>query len=53
MASPDLHLKELVDKVQEITGVLVELSTICRLLAQHGITREKVQHVALQRTIEF
>ena len=53
MASPDLQLKELVDRVQEITGVSVHLSTICRLLAQHGLTRKKLQHVALQRTMEL
>ena len=41
MASPDLRLKEIVDKVQEITGVSVDISTICRLLAQHGLTRKK------------
>ena len=53
MASPDLHLSELVGKVQEITGVSVHLSTICRLLAKHGFTRKKIQHVALQRTMEL
>lgn len=53
MASPDLQLKEIVDKVQEITGVSVDISTICRLLAQHGLTRKKLQHVALQRTMEL
>ena len=53
MASPDLRLKEIVDKVQEITGVSVDISTICRLLAQHGLTRKKLQHVALQRTVEL
>ena len=53
MASPDVHLKEIIDKVHEITGVSVDLSTICRLLAQHGLTRKKLQHVALQRTMEL
>ena len=53
MASPDLHLKEVVDKVQEITVVSVDISTICHLLAQHGLTRKKLQHVALQRTMEL
>ena len=53
MASPDLHLKEIVDKVHEITGVSVDLSSICRLLAKHGLTRKKLQHVALQRTMEL
>ena len=53
MASPDLHLKEIVDKVHEVTGVSVDLSTICHLLAQHGLTRKKLQHVALQQTMEL
>ena len=52
LASPDLRLKEIVDKVVEITGVSADISTICRLLAQHGFTRKKLQHVALQRTME-
>lgn len=53
MASPDLHLSELVSKVHEITGITVHVSTICRLLAEHGFTRKKVQHVALQRRMEL
>ena len=53
IASPDLQLREIVDKVQEITGVSVDISTICRLLAQHGLTRKKLQHVALQRIMEL
>ena len=54
IVSPDLQLKEIVDKVQEITGVSVDISsTICRLLAQHGLMRKKLQHVALQRIMEL
>ena len=53
VASPDLHLSELVEKVQEITGITVHVSTICRLLAEHGFTRKKVQHVALQRRMDL
>ena len=53
MASPDLHLSELVSKVHEITGITIHVSTICRLLAEHGFTRKKVQHVALQRRMEL
>ena len=40
-------------KVHEITGITVHVSTICRLLAEHGFTRKKVQHVALQRRMEL
>jgi transposase len=53
VASPDLHLSELVDKVHEITGITVHVSTICRLLAEHRFTRKKVQHFALQRRMEL
>ena len=53
ITSPDLRLREIVDNVHEITGVSVDISTICRLLAQHGLTRKKLQHVALQRTMEL
>lgn len=53
MASSDLQLSELVSKVQEITGITVHVSTICRLLAEHGFTRKKVQHVALQRRMDL
>ena len=53
VASPDLQLSELVSKVQEITGITVHVSTICRLLAEHGFTRKKVQHVALQRRMDL
>ena len=28
-------------------------STICRLLAEHGFTRKKIHHVALQRRMEL
>ena len=31
----------------------MHVSTICRLLAEHGFTRKKVQHVALQRRMEL
>lgn len=46
VATPDLHLSELISKVYEITGITVHVSTIYRLLAEHGFTRKKVQHVA-------
>lgn len=53
LAYPMLHLSELVEKVQEISGTVVSTSSICRLLASHGFTRKKVQHVALQRRIDY
>lgn len=58
IASPDLHLPELVSEVRrysvyETTGIIVHVSTICRLLAEHGFIRTKIQHVALQRRMEW
>ena len=31
----------------------MHVSTICRLLADHGFTRKRIQHVALQRRMEL
>ena len=50
---PTLQLSELVDKVKEISGTTTSTSTLCRLLAKHGFTRKKVQHVATQRRLDL
>ena len=50
---PALQLSELVDKVAEVSGTVVSTSTMCRLLASHGLTRKKIQHVALQRRLDL
>ena len=50
---PTLQLSELVDKVAEISGTLVSVSTMCRLLAKYGFTRKKVQQIALQRRLDL
>ena len=50
---PTMQLSELVEKVREMSGTAVSVSTMCRLLAKHGLTRKKVQQVALQRSIEL
>ena len=50
---PTLWLSELVDKVQEISGTVVSVSTLCRLLASHGFTRKKIQYFALQRHLDL
>ena len=46
---PTMQLSELVEKVREMSGADVSVSKMCRLLAKHGLTRKKVQKVALQR----
>ena len=50
---PALQLSEFVDKVAEVSGTVVSTSTMCRLLASHGLTRKKIQHVALQRRLDL
>lgn len=50
---PTLQLSELVDKVREISGTVTSTATLCRLLAKHGFTRKKIQHVATQRRLDL
>lgn len=51
--NPKLYLREVCHRVKEITNTEVSPATICNLLASHGITRKKIQHVALQRRVEY
>ena len=39
--NPCLYLRELCQQVQDISGLSVSVSTICRLLRRHGLTRKK------------
>ena len=48
-----MQLSELVGKVTEISGTVVSISTMCRLLVRHGLTQKKIQHVALQRCVSL
>ena len=50
---PTLQLPEIASKVEEISGTVVSTATLCRLLASYGMTRKKVQHVALQRCLDL
>lgn len=51
--NPSLYLSEICQRVTEVIGVEVSLSTVCRIIHRHGLTRKKVQQVALQRSVEF
>ena len=51
--SPTLQLSEIASKVEEMSGTVVSTSMLCRLLASYGMTRKKVQHVALQRCLDL
>ena len=46
---PSMYLSEVCHKLEEASGVMVTPPTICRLLRTYGITRKKIQQVALQR----
>ena len=46
-------MPETASKVEEISGTVVSTATLCRLLASYGMTRKKVQHVALQRCLDL
>ena len=39
--------------IAKVSGTVVSTSTKCRLLASHGSTRKKIQHVALQRCLDL
>ena len=51
--NPKMYLSEVCHQVKEITNTEVSSATICNLPASYGITRKKVQHVALQRRVDY
>ena len=50
---PTLQLSEIASKVEEISGTVVSTATLCKLIASYGMTRKKVQRVALQRCLDY
>ena len=46
---PAMYLDEIVSEVDNLLGIKVSLSTICKLLKRFGITRKKIRQVAQQR----
>ena len=48
--SPKLQLQEFQEKLFQKTGSWASTSTICRTIKEHGFTRKKVQHIALQQS---
>lgn len=51
--NPAAYLNELCKEVKDISGITVSESTICRLIRRYGITRKKIQQVALQRSTQI
>ena len=47
---PTIYLEELQKDLNEATGTLVSLATICRTVHRLGFTRKRVQKIALQRS---
>lgn len=50
LENPSLYLGEACSKVNNLTGIQVSAATICRIIHRHGLTRKKIQQVALQRS---
>ena len=49
MANPSKFLFEICSEIKEFFDIVVCPSIVCRLLKVHGLTRKKIQQVALQR----
>ena len=50
---PTMYLEELQSELYELTGTWVHQSTICRTVHHLGLTRKKVQRIALQCSEEL
>ena len=53
LENPTMYLGEVCHLVQEVTATEISPSSICKLLAMHGLTRKKIQQVAIQRSIDY
>ncbi len=51
--NPSLYLSEICQQVLEVFGIRVSYPTVCRMIHRHGLTRKKVQQVALQRSMGY
>lgn len=51
--NPALYLSEVCQKVSDITNVVVSAPTLCRIIHRHGLTRRKIQQIALQRSSQY
>ena len=47
-----MYLNEIQHQVQETTGTIVHISTICRTIHRMGLTRQKLRHIAIQQSLE-
>lgn len=47
---PGIYLRELQQELLHHTGRLIDTSTICRAMKRLGMTRQRIRHIALQRS---
>ena len=47
---PGIYLRELQQELSDCTGNLVDISNICHEVRKMGMTRPKIQHIALQQS---
>ena len=53
LENPRVKQHEICEAVLETTGTEVSISTICRVLRKYGMTRKKIQSVAIQRSLHL
>ena len=51
--NPALYLSEVCQKVSDVTNIVVSAPTLCRTIHRHGLTRRKIQQIALQRSSQY
>ena len=51
--NPGLYLSEIARSISDATNVVVDGSTVCRVLHRNGYTRKKIVQVAKQRCTEY
>jgi transposase len=51
--NPTLYLREICQKISDVTNVVVSPSTICRVLQRNGYSRKKLQQIATQRSVIY
>ena len=48
--NPSIYLYEVRQKLENMFGVSVSISTVCKTMKLLGFTRKKIHHIALQRS---
>ena len=48
--NPSLYLQEVTQKIYEYTDERISPATVCNVMRKHGLTRKKIQRIAIQRS---